>query len=222
MSEVSTPASPLVPPTPINSPVVNETGFALNSPTSPKSATSGKQLWKNAVKTVKMRSTLSGVSPVDTSPIAFPGRPEPTRQRTMSSGFGTAEFGTAESKKSPSPGEILPFSRSRVSALVPKLQELEATHDLAAHTALVRHMEFSPDGRFLATSRCVHVFSINHSYFECVSYSWDKTSVIFRVGVSQEYMERYTPTSSIQLAPFHTTSHPGTSSRFCRTSRLVL
>jgi len=35
---------------------------------------------------------------------------------------------------------------------------------LAAHSALVRHMQFSPDGKFLATS------------------SWDKTSVIFRVG----------------------------------------
>lgn len=187
MSELSTLASPLVPPTPINSPIVNETGFTLNSPTTPEGLTSGKQLWKNAVKSVKMRGTL-GVSLPNSSLATVPGRAEPTRQRTISSGFAASD-----TKKSPSPGEILPFSRSRVSGLVPKLQELEATHDLAAHTALVRHMEFSPDGRFLATSRCVHVFSINYSYYEYVSSSWDKTSVIFRVGVSQEHMERYTP-----------------------------
>ncbi|EEB94997.1 hypothetical protein MPER_06102 [Moniliophthora perniciosa FA553] len=54
--------------------------------------------------------------------------------------------------------------RSRVSALVPKLTCLEATQDLAAHQALVRHLQFSPDGKFLATS------------------SWDRTSLIFRVG----------------------------------------
>ena len=187
MNEPSTPASPLVPPTPINSPILNETGFALNNPTTPEGTTAGKQLWKNAVKTVKMRTTL-GVSLANSSLATVPGRAEPIRQRTISSGFAASE-----TKKSSSPGDILPFSRSRVSGLVPKLQELEATHDLAAHTALVRHMEFSPDGRFLATSRCVHVFSINCSHYEYVSTSWDKTSVIFRVGVSQEDMERYTP-----------------------------
>ncbi|KIM47068.1 hypothetical protein M413DRAFT_23353 [Hebeloma cylindrosporum] len=158
MSEVSTPASPLVPPTPINSPIMNESGLSLNSPTVPQAPTTGKQLWKNAVKSVKMRNAL-GVSLANSSLATVPGRAEPIRQRTMSSGVGSSD-----TKKSATPGEILPFSRSRVSGLVPKLQELEATHDLAAHTALVRHMEFSPDGRFLATS------------------SWDKTSVIFRVG----------------------------------------
>jgi hypothetical protein len=55
---------------------------------------------------------------------------------------------------------------SRVAALTPRLRSLEPTQDLAAHQALVRHLQFSPDGRFLATS------------------SWDRTSVIFRVGVS--------------------------------------
>lgn len=187
MSELSTPASPIVPPTPLNSPIENETGFTLNTPTTPKGPTSGKQLWKSAVKSVKMRNAL-GVSLANSSLATVPGQAEPIRQRTISSGFGASDM-----KKSPTPGEILPFSRSRVSALVPKLQELEATHDLAAHTALVRHMEFSPDGKFLATSRCVHVFSINCSYYECVSSSWDKTSVIFRVGVSQKHMARNTP-----------------------------
>ena len=77
---------------------------------------------------------------------------------------------------------VMPRS-SRVAGLVPKLQSMGPTQDIAAHTALVKHMQvsanqvtvfapvvnhipqFSPDGKFLATS------------------SWDRTSVIFHVGV---------------------------------------
>ena len=77
---------------------------------------------------------------------------------------------------------VMPRS-SRVAGLVPRLQSMGLTQDIAAHTALVRHMQvsanqvmtfalvvnhvpqFSPDGKFLATS------------------SWDRTSVIFHVGV---------------------------------------
>ncbi|KZV65333.1 WD40 repeat-like protein [Peniophora sp. CONT] len=53
---------------------------------------------------------------------------------------------------------------SRVGALVTKLRNLEPTEVLAGHTALVRHLQFSPDGKFLATS------------------SWDRTSVIYQNG----------------------------------------
>jgi WD40 repeat protein len=41
---------------------------------------------------------------------------------------------------------------------------LETTQDLPAHTALVKDIQFSPDGKYLATS------------------SWDRTSAIYRVG----------------------------------------
>ena len=71
---------------------------------------------------------------------------------------------------------------SRVAGLVPRLQNMAPTQDIAAHVALVRHMQasvnlvvtfvpanfipqFSPDGKFLATC------------------SWDRTAVIFHVGV---------------------------------------
>jgi len=82
------------------------------------------------------------------------------------------------------PTEAVTMPRSsRVAGLVPRLQNMAPTQDIAAHAALVRHMQvgvkpmatlvpatntvlqFSPDGRFLATS------------------SWDRTSVIFQVGV---------------------------------------
>ncbi|KAG2032999.1 WD40-repeat-containing domain protein [Suillus americanus] len=49
------------------------------------------------------------------------------------------------------------------AALIPKLKTLEPVRDLSVHTALVRHLQFSPSGKYLATS------------------SWDRSSVIFRV-----------------------------------------
>lgn len=47
----------------------------------------------------------------------------------------------------------IPMQSSRVAGLVSKLRGLEPTQDLAAHQALVRHLQFSPNGKFLATSR---------------------------------------------------------------------
>ncbi|KAG2052733.1 WD40 repeat-like protein [Suillus hirtellus] len=49
------------------------------------------------------------------------------------------------------------------ATLIPKLKTLEPVQDLSVHTALVRHLQFSPSGKYLATS------------------SWDRSSVIFRV-----------------------------------------
>jgi hypothetical protein len=49
----------------------------------------------------------------------------------------------------------VPMQRSRVAGLIPKLHGLTPMQDLAAHQALVRHLQFSPNGRFLATSRSV-------------------------------------------------------------------
>jgi hypothetical protein len=59
---------------------------------------------------------------------------------------------------------------SRLMKLTPKLKSMEPTQDLAAHSALVRHIQFSPDGKYLATS------------------SWDRTSQIYRVGVSDSQL----------------------------------
>ena len=115
----------------------------------PNGTTVGKQLWKNAVRNVRMRSALTTPSsPTSVTTVINQPRTEPRRQRTASSDV------LFPARKHNS-GESVPFTRSRVSALVPKLVELEATHDLAAHNALVRHMQFSPDGKYLATSRCV-------------------------------------------------------------------
>ncbi|KAI0763501.1 WD40 repeat-like protein [Trametes elegans] len=107
----------------------------------------GRGRFANAVRAViKMRAAST----------AFPvGGRHARRQRTMSSdGNG----------KEAEPVGVL--KNSRVGTLVPKLRSLQTTQSFEAHLALVRHLQFSPNGKFLATS------------------SWDKTSVIFKVGVS--------------------------------------
>ncbi|KAI0948106.1 hypothetical protein AcW1_009704 [Taiwanofungus camphoratus] len=108
----------------------------------------GKMHFANAVRSVMMLRSAS-------NPFGMTPR-SPRRQRTSSSDGQKSKISPTE------PSGML--RASRVAALVPKLKSLEATQDLAAHQALVRHLQFSPNGKFLATS------------------SWDRTSVIFRVG----------------------------------------
>lgn len=47
---------------------------------------------------------------------------------------------------------------SRVARLAPMLRDFKPTQEFAAHQALVRHLQFSPNGKFLATSRLVFSF----------------------------------------------------------------
>ncbi|KAG1767907.1 hypothetical protein EDD22DRAFT_873622 [Suillus occidentalis] len=54
--------------------------------------------------------------------------------------------------------------RYGLSALSQKLRNLECTEDISPHQALVRDLQFSPDGKYLATA------------------SWDKTACIFKVA----------------------------------------
>ena len=142
MSEPSTPTSPLVPPTPLNSPVDQESSFSFAAnPTTDPTTTVGKQLWKNAFRNMKMHNALTPVI-----------GPPPLRRRTSSSSLNDGIHDNNK-KTSTSTSESVLFSRPRLSVFVPKLTEMKVTYDLAAHSALVRHMQFSPDGQFLATSR---------------------------------------------------------------------
>ncbi|KAJ3781345.1 hypothetical protein GGU10DRAFT_367113 [Lentinula aff. detonsa] len=130
------------------SPIPMSPNGSLNSPTSPTSLSTGRQLWRNAFRTVKMSTAIS--NPMVTR--------SPRRQRTTSSSLIPTDR-----KRIMAEPPVKAIVRSRVAKLVPKLKCLEPTQDMAAHQALVRHLQFSPDGKFLATS------------------SWDRTSVIFRV-----------------------------------------
>ena len=148
MSEPFTPTSSLVSPTPLNSPVDQESpSYFAATPTIDPTTTIGKKLWKDAFRNIKMRNALTELrtaAPVIGSP--------PLRRRTSTSSLND-DISDNKKKASTSTSESLLFSRPRTSAFVPKLTEMKVTHDLAAHSALVRHMQFSPDGRFLATSR---------------------------------------------------------------------
>ncbi|KAF7318782.1 Catabolite degradation [Mycena chlorophos] len=65
--------------------------------------------------------------------------------------------------------------RSRVAALTPKLTALVGTKALDEHRALVRHMQFSPDGKYLVTN------------------SWDRTSFLWRVHPYSLSLHRVLP-----------------------------
>jgi hypothetical protein len=113
---------------------------------SPTLPSPGKQLWRNAIRSVKMRSAVS--SPLGMSVIGSPR--EPRRQRTTSS---TLVSTPAERKRTTMEEPFKGLLRSRVASLIPRLKDMETTQDVAAHQALVKHLQFSPDGKFLATSR---------------------------------------------------------------------
>ncbi|KAF8636918.1 hypothetical protein AX17_003169 [Amanita inopinata Kibby_2008] len=121
----------------------------------PKSPTPAKQLWEKAFSNVITRPTLAqlGVAAVTATRVA-------QRQRTASSNVTT---GLGERRRGSGEENNQTTFRSRVAALNSSLRALDITQDLDAHQALVRHLQFSPDGKYLATS------------------SWDRTSVIFRV-----------------------------------------
>ena len=132
-------SGPLLPIAEIRSPTVTsfdggegDTAASVTSETvGPQSPPKGR--FANAVRAViKMRNAST----------AFPGR-TPRRQRTMSSDGNGRET---------EPVGVL--KNSRVGTLMPKLRALHPTQSFEAHSALVRHLQFSPNGKFLATSRC--------------------------------------------------------------------
>ena len=138
------------------------------SPTTPSSPEPGTKVsparvrFVNIVRSAVMANRLSGIG--DEAKAKVP--------RSLKDGRATDRE-----------SETVTMPSSRIAGLIPRLQRTAPAQDIAAHTALVRHMQvstkplvtfvpvfdclcqFSPDGKFLATC------------------SWDRTSVIFRVGV---------------------------------------
>lgn len=114
--------------------VVSDAGYnAPGYPAGPSTSPAKTRL-QNLVRSVIMLNS--------TTASGFPLIANPSRKRTTSSDA----TGGRSSEKSV-------LSRSRIAALVPKLRMMKPSQDLAAHVALVRHIQFSPDGKFLATSR---------------------------------------------------------------------
>lgn len=154
----------------------SETDVSISPP-----VLTGKRRLKAIIKGMKDQSTIPGeksipaLSPpfasfADTvldspqsSSVFGDELPRPLRKRTTSSGPGK---NVPERRKTV---ELPVSARSKLGFMTSKLADLVVKYDLSPHSALVRHMQFSPDGKFLATA------------------GWDKTSVIFRVGVSASY-----------------------------------
>lgn len=140
--ELTPTASPSPEPAVPSTPTLSGAGSEAGGTTAPVSGPSkGKLLWKTAMQTVKMRSVAA-------APF---GPRTPHRQRTSSS---TTNFGERKRTLADEPIRAV-LARSRIATLKPKLGKLMATEALEAHQALVRHLQFSPDGKFLATSRWV-------------------------------------------------------------------
>lgn len=102
-----------------------------------------KSRFTGAVRSVMMLRTASAM----VGPLTM----TPRRQRTTSS--------TMTPSESRSGNDVVEQQAAvrgpRGAALVAALKSLEPTQDLPPHQALVRHLQFSPNGKFLATCRCV-------------------------------------------------------------------
>ncbi|KAG2030418.1 quinon protein alcohol dehydrogenase-like superfamily [Suillus americanus] len=127
----------------------------LESPATTFSGTSNSPITPRDRLTSAIRSVMMLQSATSSPSNPFSS---PTRKRTTSSAF------TDVSRVMSETGVTTTYRGSKVASLISKLKSLEATQDLVAHSALVRHLQFSPNGKFLATS------------------SWDRTTIIFRVG----------------------------------------
>lgn len=75
---------------------------------------------------------------------------------------GRADSSTGAGKRRESSEGYTPSSfaqKARLKELKPGLDNLQNTQFLNEHMALVKHMEFSPSGDYLATCRYVGVFN---------------------------------------------------------------
>ncbi|EKM57477.1 uncharacterized protein PHACADRAFT_206381 [Phanerochaete carnosa HHB-10118-sp] len=141
--------------------VVNDNGATpLNSPAS---ASPARRRFTDVVRSVMMLRSASNMTATATA----------SRKRTLSKENGK------HGKPAEPPGVL---KKSRVARLIPRLKQMEAWLDFSPHQALVRHLQFSPSGRYLATS------------------SWDRTSVIFKIGEDIAVPD--------VVAPHRTLAHP--------------
>lgn len=87
----------------------------------------------------------------------------PKLQPTLSPGNALPSAATSP-PRNPQPEPFTSGRLVRLEALKPSLKNFAPAHNIVAHQALVRHLAFSPNGKFLATC------------------SWDRTSIIIKVA----------------------------------------
>lgn len=122
----------------------------------------GRRRFKNAVQNVMELNALNSGprSPLSTfTGIAF-NISQPQRQRTASSSAftgvtdGTTRGGAGRSQDGLDPkAAVAVRTAHRVATLMPQLKSMQPTQEIHQHSALVRHLQFSPNGDYLATCR---------------------------------------------------------------------
>ncbi|KAH0836398.1 WD40-repeat-containing domain protein [Lanmaoa asiatica] len=136
--------------------------------------------FQNAVRAVIKLQRTTGKRP---TPVR-PGLPR------RGSWWQTPVPAEPETSASPIPDPGLWALRgARVTKVIEELKALELAQELFPHGALVRHVQFSPNGKYFATSRwgymcCAfwgcHLTGWTSLFLGFIS--WDRTAMIFRVG----------------------------------------
>lgn len=122
--------------------VINQASGQVVSP--------GRRRFANLVRNVISANKLSPIQHRAARSMSSPS----------SSGLTAEEREELAASRGGSPGSR---GGARVASLIPALKSLQTTQNFQPHSALVRHLQFSPNGEFLATC------------------SWDRTCLIFSV-----------------------------------------
>ncbi|KAG8919922.1 hypothetical protein FRC00_010735, partial [Tulasnella sp. 408] len=118
-------------------------------PPPPPTSPTPRMRFKDAVKKVR---NLERMKPTPKSPKSPGGH---SRERSLTLPASSDGHGDPNERFAPRP--------TRLAGLIPKLKALKPTQELIDHVGLVRHLQFSPDGKWLATC------------------SWDRKAIIWKV-----------------------------------------
>jgi hypothetical protein len=129
-----------------------------NTVTESPQHTNAKAKWTRAAKMALLSRSLGG-SGSEISPTIPPVKQASRRQMTLST--NSTAVGPGHSRQE-SLEPVVEQRHERMSRLVTGLQNLTVADEMHVHQALVRHLQFSHDGKYLATC------------------SWDRTSHLFK------------------------------------------
>lgn len=165
----------------------------------PPKRSRAKSRFANVVRSVIMLQNASSSSPGPTGTAR--------KISGMASAIKAFENGTRKgsSSRRDSAETFTAAKLSRIIHLRNSLKHLEVSETLLAHQALVRHLQFSPNGKWLATC------------------SWDRTSVLFKVGTDTVGLTHTFTRLDVHVAlgTLLRTSYIGSSSGLRSSSRLV-
>lgn len=145
----------------------------------------GKRRFASAVRTV-----ITANRAMNNSPVTSTGTSQVAPQIQRTKILETGDEGAPEGERGRNRPASSTLRVSRMATLVPALKSLQPSQFFQPHTALVRHLQFSPNGEFLATCRYANATIIRVA--ELITYrSWDRTCLIFSIKVWTCSASRY-------------------------------